>query len=60
MRLTKNPDVWLQSSPTQNHQLKAWQKWASMYELSGFNPNSSSEKIRHSGESRRLFAGVTA
>jgi hypothetical protein len=26
--LTKNPDVWLQSLPSQNHRLKAWQKWA--------------------------------
>ena len=29
--LTKNPDVWLQSLPSQNHRLKAWQKWVSMY-----------------------------
>jgi hypothetical protein len=33
MRFTLSPDVWLQSLPSQNHQLKAWQKWASMYAL---------------------------
>jgi hypothetical protein len=31
LRFTQSPDVWLQSLPTQNHRLKAWQKWASMY-----------------------------
>ncbi|MDP2761791.1 MAG: hypothetical protein Q8O64_15615, partial [Sideroxyarcus sp.] len=31
--LIKNPDVWLQSLPSQNHRLKAWQKSASMYGL---------------------------
>ena len=33
--LTKNPDVWLQSLPSSQHRLKAWQKWASMYITSG-------------------------